>query len=77
MSPVSNRCPEHYERIFVFRSKIYFFDISISGGSTGESEVSTVLTRLPEKNSTIFVFRSKKFFFNISISGGRTGKREV
>ena len=39
-----------------------FFYISISGGRTGEKEMSTVPTRCPEEYASIFVFRSKKFF---------------
>ena len=36
VSTVPSRFPEQCACIFVFRSKKYFFDISISGGRTGE-----------------------------------------
>ena len=58
-------------------SKNVLFDISSSGGNSGEKEVSTVPTQCPEQYSTIFVFRAKNVFYNISISGGLTGEREV
>ena len=68
---------ETYASIFVFWSKNFFFDISFSGGRTGERKVSTVPSRFPEQCARIFVFRSKKYFFDISISGGHTGERKV
>ena len=54
------RCPEKYACIFVFLSKTFFFNISISRGRTGERKVSSVLTRCHEQYVSIFVFRSKK-----------------
>ena len=61
---------------FVFGPKI-FSSISISGGRSGEKEVSAVTTHYTEQYVKIFVFRSLKFNFNISKSGGRRGEREV
>ena len=63
-------------RALVFRSKNFFFHISISEGCRGKTEVSTVPTRCSKQCASIFVFLSKNFF-DISISVGRTGKREV
>ena len=61
---------------FVFNPK-FFSSISISGGRSGEKEVSAVTTHYTEQYASIFVFRSLKFNFNISIFGGRRGEREV
>ena len=52
-------------RIFVSRSKKFFYDISISGGRTGERDVSGA-NAVPEPLPSIFFFRSKIFFFEIS-----------
>ena len=49
---------------FLFFSPKYFFDISISGGRTGERMVSEVPKRYPYQDACIFVFRPKNFFFN-------------
>ena len=68
--------PEPYESIFVLTSKIFYFDISISGSRTGDREVSSLQTLCPEKCATIFVFPSKKLL-RFSISRGRTGVIEV
>ncbi len=69
-------CGLNSKRAFSFLgSTKFFFDISISGGHTGEREVSTVPTRWSEQYANLFVFRFKNFFFNIYISGGSTGER--
>ena len=47
---------------FHFSFQKSFCDISISGRSTGATEVSTALTRCPEQYATIFIFVAKKFF---------------
>ena len=65
---MKERCQLHkhfalkqYATIFVFLTKKMFFNISISGGRSGEREVSTVTTRYPEQYATTFVFQSKIF----------------
>ena len=62
---VSTRCTEQRATIFVYRSKNFFFDISIFVGRTSERKVSTVRTWCPEKYATVFVFLFKNFFFDI------------
>ena len=77
MSAVPTQYPEPDESFFVFRSKQFFFNISISGDRTGERKVSAVPKQYPEPDKSIFVFRSKQFLFHISISGVSTGERKV
>ena len=67
MSPVQRTFSDQYVSIFVFRSKKNFFDISLSGGLTGESKVSAVPTRCSEEYTKILVFLYKYFFFDISL----------
>ena len=79
VSTVLTRCPEKCARIFVFCSKKFFFDISISGCRcrSGERELSTVPLRFPEQYAGIFIFLSKKFFLDMSIFECRSGEWEV
>ena len=56
---------------------IFYFNITIFRGHTGERKESTVPSRSPEPFARIFIFRSKNFYFNITIFRGRTGEREV
>ena len=55
------RCPEQNASIFVFCSKKFFFDISISGGCTGERKVTAVLTRCLKRMQAFSFFDPKNF----------------
>ena len=61
MLTVPTRYPEQDASIFVFQFEIFFFNISISTGRTGERDVSIVPTRCPEQDTIIFVFVKKNF----------------
>ena len=52
------RYPKQDVRIFVFRSKKLFFDISISGGCTSKRKVLAVPRRYTEQDGCIFVFQT-------------------
>ena len=62
MSPVPTLRPDQFETIFIFMSKILFFNISIFESRTGACEASTVLTQRSDQFPTISIFRSKFFF---------------
>ena len=70
VAQVKKRCQRYHRgSLNSVRAYLFFgpknisFDISISGGRTGERKVSTVPSRFPEQCARIFVFRSK----NISL----------
>ena len=63
-------CALNRMQLFVFRSKNFFLDLSISESRSSEREVSTLSTQYPEQYASIFVLRIKIFFLDISIFGG-------
>ena len=66
MSAEPTSCPKRFATILVFRSKIFFYDFSISEDRTGETEVSAAPTSCPERFD-YFRFLVQNIFFAISL----------
>ena len=71
VSVLQTRFPEQYASIFFFRSNKFFFDISISGGCTGERCHRCQSSAL--NSMRVFFFFGHKMFSSIS----RKGQRKV